>query len=392
MTLKIPGNTRLVGEVTPTGSVFSAITLACASVLFSDEVILENVPQVSAFIKFLSNLKIQGTSFSWIGKNALSLSTPTIISSEILDSIMVPVMLARFGEFKIPKTLVSNVLISWLKALNVELLITSDVIGGKLSTPRPLNLNLENSLEISLASLLLAVKISEESTFTNFLITEETLDLIAFLRSSGITVIEDPKIAGNLKVTGATTLEKSSFTLSASSFEAGFWLAASILSCGDIKIINAPKERLISLLSKLTTMQATFDFSGNSLRIWREPSHKLLPLDIEINKTQFLYDFLPVLVPILLTASGTSKIIGVDLVEELATSDLNLFNAKISDNEIIGPASLKGSKVAITNFYNGVSVLLVALGSGSRSEILESESILDYFDGLEAKLKSLYSS
>lgn len=388
MNLKLPGNTRLVGEISPSGSVFSAITLVAASLLFTEEVVLENVPQVNAFTKFLINLKDLGSNYSWVARNTLAITTATISGPTIIDPILIPVMLGRFGEFKIAKNLFSTSLTGWLADVGVELEATSSEVRGSLALLKPLNLNLENSLESSLASLILASKIAEESNLTNCLITEETLDLISFLKEAGVSVIEDSKIPGNVKIQGLPVSTAINFNLHASSFESGFWIAAAIVSNGDLKIINPPKERLISLMSKLTTMGVTFDFSGSILRVWRDSGSKLLPIDFELSKTQFLYDFLPILIPILLMAGGTSKITGIDLNTELSLSDINLFNAKIYDKDIVGPASLKGAKVVVPNFAGGVTLLLAALGANSRSELLEAEKILDYFDGFEIKLKS----
>lgn len=388
MNLKLPGNTRLVGEISPSGSVFSAITLVAASLLFTEEVVLENVPQVNAFTKFLINLKDLGSNYSWVARNTLAITTATISGPTIIDPILIPVMLGRFGEFKIAKNLFSTSLTGWLADVGVELEATSSEVRGSLALLKPLNLNLENSLESSLASLILASKIAEESNLTNYLITEETLDLISFLKEAGVSVIEDSKIPGNVKIQGLPVSTAINFNLHASSFESGFWIAAAIVSNGDLKIINPPKERLISLMSKLTTMGVTFDFSGSILRVWRDSGSKLLPIDFELSKTQFLYDFLPILIPILLMAGGTSKITGIDLNTELSLSDINLFNAKIYDKDIVGPASLKGAKVVVPNFAGGVTLLLAALGASSRSELLEAEKILDYFDGFEIKLKS----
>ena len=91
----------------------------------------------------------------------------------------------------------------------------------------------------------------------------------------------------------------------------------------------------------------------------------------------------------MLRASGESRISGIKITDEPYIKDINLFDAKIFSETITGPASLRGVKVAVPDFTGGLVLILAALGSSGRSELLEAEKVCDFFDNLPQKLEQL---
>ena len=171
--------------------------------------------------------------------------------------------------------------------------------------------------------------------------------------------------------------------------ETAFWATAAIVSGGDILIKDVSRARLVPFLSKLTLLGCTFEFDGGSLRVWRDLTKTISPIDINVSRNSLLYDFLPMFVVLMLFADGASHITDVNLEQEPYFKDLNLFNAKITGSEIVGPCQLRGCRVALPDFTSGLALFLAAFGSTTKSEILEVEKVSGFFDEFENNLNIL---
>lgn len=391
MTLKFNGNTSLKGNVSPSGSVYSALTIISCSLLF-ERVILENVPRVRQVEELLAKLESLGAKSEWASGGALEIEVGLINDAAVSDSLVIAPMLARNGLIKsILKTALPKESARFLESLGVNFsLAGKGAVTASLGTAPLQTISVDHSLEFSLTALIIGSRLAGPIRLTDFLMVEETQDLIDFFKSGGLIITTDPKIPGEVVIENCPfSFSSTKYQIPASAIESLFWASAAVMSFGDLIIKAAPKERLVSFLSKLTTLGAHYEFDHENLRVWQDEGHLLSPLDFEITKKMPLYDFLPVLVPIMLKAQGTSHIRGIRLEEETYIKDLNLFNAKIINGELTGPAFLKGSKVALTDFSGGLAVILAALGANGRSEILEAEKVTDYFAGLPEKLDKL---
>jgi len=352
MTLKFNGNTRLEGDVFPSGSVYSSISVLAGSLL-ANELLLHNVPLVGKVKEFLNSLAVFGVKHTWSAKNSLQLDCSVVTSAEASDPILIAPLLIRLGEVTIKKTLLLPELTQLFKDLEIVINIEGENAVLRMPQTSSKTVNVENNLAASIAALFLGTAGGEGLVINNFLLTEETLDLIEFLKSSGYEVLENQKVYGQLKIKGVTTLPASSvFSLPASSLESAFWASGAVMSFGDVTINNVSRERLISFLSKFTMLGA-------------------------------------LLIPLMLRASGESRISGIKITDEPYIKDINLFDAKIFSETITGPASLRGVKVAVPDFTGGLVLILAALGSSGRSELLEAEKVCDFFDNLPQKLEQL---
>lgn len=388
MTLKFDGRMPLKGSVSPAGSVYSALSLISAS-LFFEKSVLENVPLVPVITTLLESLKKLGVVWKWITPGTLSLVACDLVLENIDNSALVVPLLTRNGRISIKSGILSSRSIKFYQLLGVSIEETPELVTATFGGLDVKDIDVEHSLEFSLAALLLTLKANTEVNLSNFLITEETLDLIEFLKEAGQNIVIDAKDGEKLTVTAQSLVNTVKFFLPSSTLESAFWASAGVMSGGDITIKSVVKDRLISYFSKLTNVGVHFEFDGTRVRVWQDEGHVLKALDFEVTRELPLYDFLPILVPVLLKATGESKISGLDLDQEPYIKDLNLFNAKITNSQIAGPALLKGNKVVITSFNQGLAVILLALGATGKSEILESEKVTNYIGDFNAKLEQM---
>ncbi len=113
---KIAGGKKLNGEITPQGAKNEALQVICATLLTSEQLILENIPEISDVLKLMDVLKHLGVRIEKIHEGTYSFKADEIdtdqLSSEIFrknaskirGSVMIVApLLARYGKAYIPR-------------------------------------------------------------------------------------------------------------------------------------------------------------------------------------------------------------------------------------------------------------------------------------------------
>ena len=115
-TFSITGGIKLKGEVTPQGAKNEALQVICATLLTSEKVIIENIPEIIDVLKLIDLLSSIGVEVEKLNKNKFSFKAENVNieylqskefkkkGSSLRGSIMiVGPLLARFGKGYIPK-------------------------------------------------------------------------------------------------------------------------------------------------------------------------------------------------------------------------------------------------------------------------------------------------
>lgn len=113
---KVEGNARLSGEITPQGAKNEALQIICAALLTTEEIIIDNVPDIVDVRKLLSLIEGLGVKVKRVNKNRYSLQADDIdldyMSSEEYQSdaqkirgsvMLLGPILARFKKAFLPK-------------------------------------------------------------------------------------------------------------------------------------------------------------------------------------------------------------------------------------------------------------------------------------------------
>src|SRR3989344_2443704 len=108
MNIKVSGGQVLRGEITPSGSKNSAVTIIPATILFDGEVVLENVPEITDVTRLTDTLMKLGAKITWdkeaktLGIDNSDISFERINKNEIGNmkgmSLLWGPMLSRFGK------------------------------------------------------------------------------------------------------------------------------------------------------------------------------------------------------------------------------------------------------------------------------------------------------
>ena len=113
---KVEGGHRLSGEITPQGAKNEALQVICATLLTSEEVIIDNVPQILDVMQLIELLEAMGVEVHRLSEEKYSFRAANI-SLDYLQSedyrrrctrlrgsvMMIGPLLARFGVGYIPK-------------------------------------------------------------------------------------------------------------------------------------------------------------------------------------------------------------------------------------------------------------------------------------------------
>ena len=75
---KVEGGVELSGDITPQGAKNEALQILCATLLTSEKVIIENVPEIIDVLRLIDLLKILGVKIEKISKNKYSFEAKNI--------------------------------------------------------------------------------------------------------------------------------------------------------------------------------------------------------------------------------------------------------------------------------------------------------------------------
>lgn len=391
--LLIEGGIPVSGNVKISGSVTSAEKLLIAALFSNEDVVLDNVPRVQDIEIELEIIRSIGAYAEWQGKNRLVLNGSGISFFEVpyelgslsrLTGLLAPVLLFRFGKALIPKPkhidLSKHPIDLWIetwKSLGIEVVENEKYISLLQHPVETRSTNFKRSTHTGTDNAIMSCLLSEhEVEILNAAEEPEIDDLIELCNLMGADVRRTD--TRRIRAQGARIYKGANLKVQQNRHEAVLFSIAALLTHGNLTIEGVERTPLLSFLSVLSKMEASFEFSGNDLRIWRT-HNPLTPVNVSTSPAPgFMTDWHPPLALLLSTLEGESVIKETvyksrsDYIKEL-----NRMGAKIEyipgDSEdtilIKGPAKLKNTKIHINDLRNGPTLLLAALTADGKSEV-----------------------
>jgi UDP-N-acetylglucosamine 1-carboxyvinyltransferase len=261
-----------------------------------------------------------------------------------------------------------------------------------------------------------ASMIPGETVINNASEAVEVVDLINFLRNSGVTIIqEDPK---TIRVIGTNIFKGVTHKVRSDITEAVNFATIAALTKGNIVIEGVEKTAMTAFSSFLSKLGVKFEFDRDELKVWNNLS-VFEPMDLNVGpQPAFMTEWHPNAALLLTQAKGVSHIhetvfldrfsyimdlnrmgadikrtkptdIGVNPVVSDDSYDINKYGIPESLLVIRGPSKLRGSKLDIGNVINGPVVVNAALGAEGRSQISGWENIESIFENYIEKIHKL---
>ncbi|MBN1916111.1 UDP-N-acetylglucosamine 1-carboxyvinyltransferase [Candidatus Dojkabacteria bacterium] len=416
---RIVGGNPISGTIIPAGNKNSALPIIAASLLTDEEVILTNVPAISDVSVQLRLLRKLGASVKYNRKEGeVIIRVKTLVTHKLdkgdvlktrgsilfLGSLVGRAKKAEVwspGGCKLGKRPLDSYFIAMQK-LGAKILVSDSYIvdASKLRGSRVWQ---EETAVTGTENLIMAGVLAKGTTMIiNAASEPHVQDLCNFLNQMGARI---SGVGSNvLSIEGVEKLSGTQFEISSDFMEIGTFIAAAVVTGGEIKIKKALTMHMDQILSQYGKLGVRVLVDKNKDEIIVPPGQNLVVrdyMDGSTNKLEtmpwpgFPADLLQFAIVIATQAKG--RILVFDKLYEgrlFYTSELNKMGADIflSDPHrlvVYGPTKLKGKTLKSSDIRSGMSLLIAALAAEGESILENGEIIERGYEHIEERFREL---
>ena len=416
---RVIGGHPISGTITPAGNKNSALPIIAASLLTEEEVVLTNVPSITDVYVQMRLLKKLGATVRYNRKDGVAtlkskeLKTHKLDKHDVLKTrgsiLFLGSLVGRArkaevwspGGCKLGKRPVDSYFIAMQQlGAKVEVNGSYFVDAKNLHGARVWQ---EETAVTGTENIIMAAVLAEgTTTIINAASEPHVQDLCNFLNQMGAKITG---VGSNvLTIKGVKKLSGTEFRISADFMEIGTFIAAAVVTGGELKIKDASIQHMDQILSQYAKLgvKVTVDTEKDEITV---PANQKLVIrdymDGSMNKLEtmpwpgFPADLLQFAIVIATQAKG--KILIFDKLYEgrlFYTSELNKMGADIflSDPHrliISGPTQLQGKVLKSSDIRSGMSLLVAALAAEGESIIENGEIIERGYEHIEERFKKL---
>ncbi|OAV20070.1 UDP-N-acetylglucosamine 1-carboxyvinyltransferase [Moraxella catarrhalis] len=407
---KIIGASRIVGEVTISGSKNAALPLLAAMLLPNGETVLHNVPTLKDTATLIELIAGTGVKIYKEGNTVTadaSVVTDYYAPYELVRTMRASILvlgplLARFGEAEVSLpggcSIGSRPVDQHLKALEA-LGATIEVENGYVKARAPAGgrlIGCDFSFDMvtvgGTENIIMAATLALGTTRLENCATEpEVVDLANMLVAMGA------KISGigttTMVIEGVESLHGCEYSVIADRIETGSYLAGALMSRGDVLALNTSAEFLHPVLKKFEAMGATITTGHNWIRAVMTTRPKAVDIRTQVHPG-FPTDMQAQLMAVCCLAEGTSTIIENIFenrfmhVPELQRMGANI---RIDGHTAIveGIEKFMTAPVMATDLRASMSLVMAAACAEGESVIDRIYHIDRGYDDVENKLRGL---
>lgn len=398
----------LKGRVKVNGAKNAALPILAASLLGTEDIVLEDVPDLKDVEIMCQVLTSLGAKVEKLDKNTIKINSKDVNSYttkyELMNKmrasflVMGP-LLTRMGKSKnsLPGgcaigTRPIDLHLKGFKALgatietehgNIEA-HADELIGDKIYLDFP-------SVGATENIMMAAVRAKGETIIENAAMEPEIVDLQNFLKKLGA----DIKGAGtsSIKIRGVDKLGGATHQIIPDRIEAGTFMVAAAISGGDVIVENVITSHIKPVIAKLKEAGVKIIENGDNVRVIRDS--KLKSIDIKtMPYPGFPTDMQSQFMALMTMCEGTSVVIETVFenrfmhVDELKRMGANI---KIDGKSAIvqGVKSLTGSPVEASDLRAGAALVLAGLVAEGRTEIDNIYHIDRGYEGIEERFRNI---
>lgn len=421
----ITGGVPLHGEVTISGAKNAVTKMVIASLLTTEQCVLQNVPLLGDLELTMRMCRDLGAEIS-LEDHTLTINTPEIrnsrVSTEVgglnrIAVITLGPLLHRCGEVAIPRPGGDRIgprpidfHINGLRLMGATIeerdgyyhCSTKERLhGANITLPFPSVMATENFLIT--ASLAKGVTIIE-----NAAIEPEIIDLIKLLQKMGAII--EQKVDRRIVIEGVEQLHGAKHTLLSDRNEVVSLATAAYLTKGDVYLRRAQQDTLLTFLNTLSKMRLRFEIDDEGIRfIGDGPRPPAISLETDVHPG-FMTDWQQPFTILLTQAEGMSVVhetvyedrFGYTSALERMGAHIGLYAKCLGEVPcrfrerqyahscvVRGPTPLHSTRLDIPDIRAGCSYILAALCAEGTSEAYGIEHIERGYEHLDEKLRSL---
>jgi UDP-N-acetylglucosamine 1-carboxyvinyltransferase len=424
---KIKGGIKLSGNITPQGAKNEALQIICATLLTSEEVIINNIPDIIDINKLITLLKSLGVEVNKIKPNSYSFKAENIdlnyLNSEkfktegksLRGSIMiVGPLLARFGKAYIPRPGGDKIgrrrldtHFEGLIKLGAKFTYNKEdyFYGVEAKKLKGTYILLDEASVTGTANILMASVLAEGITTIYNAACEPYIQQLCKLLCSMGAKIEG--VGSNLlKIQGVQVLNGSEHRVLPDMIEIGSWIGLAAMTKSNIRIKNVSWENLGVIPNVFRSLGINLIKENDDIVI---PEHKngyeiknyIDGSILSISDAPWP-GFSPDLLSIILVVATQAK--GSVLIHQKMFESRLFFVDKLIDMgakiilcdphraTVIGhdfKSSLKATTMSSPDIRAGISLLIAALSAKGESTIQNIEQIDRGYENIDYRLKSL---
>jgi UDP-N-acetylglucosamine 1-carboxyvinyltransferase len=409
----IAGGKPLRGRIKINGAKNASLAVLCATFLSRNEIVLENVPEISDVRVMIGIINSLGATAKWENSDTLRIKPPEevivgapyqLVKQLRASNLLLGPILARFGRVQVALPGGCNIGIrpmdlhfKGLAGLGADLSLERGCIRGSVSGRlQGAQIYLDFPSVGATENIMMAACLADGQTLIENAAKEpEIVDLANFLNTLGAKV----RGAGTdvIKIDGAPFLEGGvRYPIIPDRIEAGTFMVATAATGGDVTLENLIPIHLQPLSAKLREANVEVLEDGDTLRVCAEKP--LRAIDIKtMPYPGFPTDMQSQLMAMLAVVPGTSMVVENIFENRFMVADeLKRMGARVKVEGrmavIEGVPSLQGTQVKATDLRAGAALIVAGLMAAGETEICNAGFIDRGYHKLEDKLRSLGAS
>ena len=402
------GGNPLVGEVTISGAKNAALGILAAAIMTDDDVVIDNLPDVSDINARLEAISHLGAKVERIDRHTVKINAENIHAVTVEDEHMrkirasyyfIGALLGKYKSAEVPLpggcTIGSRPIDQHLKgfrALGSDVKIVRGAVVAHAIDLVASHIYLDVVSVGATINIMMAATMAEGETILENVAKEpHVVDVANFLNSLGANI----KGAGTdvIRIKGVRRLHGTNYSIIPDQIEAGTFMCAAAITRGDITVKNVIPKHLEAISAKLTEMGCEVVEFDEEIRVVGKPRQRHMNFKT-LPYPGFPTDMQPQMTVALALADGTSVVTEsifenrFKYVDELSRMGANI---KVEGSVAIvdGVGSFTGAQVVAPDLRAGAALVLAGLAADGYTTVDEIGYVERGYENFEEKLRSL---
>lgn len=405
----IQGGYALSGTVEASGAKNAALPLLAASILVDGAVTYHRIPHLKDISTMMTLLAWQGADVSYDDKHCLHVDTRPasrpeapyeLVKTMRASSLVLGPLLARFGKARVSfpggcaiGARPIDMHLKGLEAMGAVIEVEQgDIVARAPSGLSGAHVVFDQVTVTGTENLMMAAVLAEgETVLDNAAREPEIVNLAESLRKLGAKI--EGEGTNRIAITGVARLEGGEMTTIGDRIEAATYLAAGLITGGDVTVTKINPTMLEAFLARVRESGATVETGEDYVRC--RSGARLQAVDIHtLPHPGFPTDLQAQFLAMMTLADGTSMICETIFenrfmhVQELARMGANI---KLDGNSAVvtGCEAISGAPVMATDLRASASLVLAGLAAVGETVVSRVYHIDRGYERIEEKLSKL---
>ena len=404
----INGRKKLSGIVHINGAKNAAVAIIPAAITANGVTVIENLPQIEDVSILANAIKSIGVICKFKDPHTLIIDSRNVTDFRITYELtrnmrasyyLLGALLGRFKQAIVPLPGGCNFgsrpidqHIKGFEALGAKIVMKHGLIYASADKLTGSHIYLDMASVGATINIILAAVLAEGvTTIENAAREPHVVDTANFLNMLGAKI----KGAGTdmIRITGVPELHGAEYQIIPDQIEAGTYMIASAITCGDVKVCNIIPKHMDSISAKLVEMNCKLEEGDDYIRVIG--SENLQSTNVKtMVYPGFPTDLQPQMTALLSTAKGTSVITETvfdnrfQYMTELRRLGCNVtVEGRVAVIE--GGISFSGAEVRATDLRAGAALIIAGLAAKGETTISNIKYLDRGYEDIENKLRAL---